>query len=52
MLDGAKLDGADLRGAEISGLDLTRLGGYRGLKITQGQQHILLSGLGIEVEPG
>ncbi len=51
VLDGAKLGGADLRGAEISGLDVTRLGGYRKLTITQGQQHILLDALGIDVEP-
>ena len=40
-----------MRGAEISGLDLAQAANFAGLKITQGQQHILLEALGIEVHP-
>jgi fluoroquinolone resistance protein len=50
-LGDARLDGADLRDAEISGLDLRVLASYAGLKVNQGQQHILLVGLGIDVHP-
>jgi fluoroquinolone resistance protein len=51
VLTGAKLDGADLRGAEISGLKLPHLASFARIKITQGQQHILLDGIGVDVHP-
>ena len=44
-LTNAHLAAADLRGADISGLALAALASHAGLKITQGQQHILLEGL-------
>lgn len=47
----ARLAGADLRGAEISGLNLMELASFAGLKITQGQQHGLLTALGVDVHP-
>jgi len=49
-LTNTKLANADLRGAEISGLNLRHLATYAGLKISQGQQHILLDGIGIDVQ--
>ncbi len=51
ILSGSKLSGADLRGAEISGLNLMDLGSFQGMKVTQGQQHVLLSGIGVDVYP-
>lgn len=51
ILAGTKLAGADLRGAEISGLNLMDLAGFQGMKITQGQQHVLLTRIGIDVHP-
>jgi fluoroquinolone resistance protein len=54
ILTGTKFAGADLRGAEISGLNLTDLASFQGMKITQAQQHTLLTGIGVDVfpEPG
>ena len=54
VLTGAKLEGADLRGAEISGLSLMELANFRRIKVYQSQQHILLTGIGVDVcpEPG
>jgi hypothetical protein len=49
ILSRARLAGADLRRAEIAGLDLTALATRAGLKITAGQQHLLLAALGIDV---
>ena len=46
---GAKLANADLRGAEVSGLNLAELCAYDGMKITLGQQHLLLSAMGLDV---
>jgi fluoroquinolone resistance protein len=51
ILTGTKFAGADLRGAEISGLNLTELASFQGMKITQGQQHTLLTGIGVDVYP-
>ena len=42
---------ADLRGAEISGLNLAQIASFAHLKITQGQQHIILTAMGIDVHP-
>ncbi len=54
ILTSAKLAGADLRGAEISGLNLIELASFVRMKIDQGQQHLLLGAMGIDVcpEPG
>lgn len=46
---GTKLAGADLREGELSGLDLAALGSVSGMKITTGQQHVLLSAMGVDV---
>jgi fluoroquinolone resistance protein len=51
VLTGAKLERADLRGAEISGLDLMELASFRGIKVYQSQQQILLTGIGVDVCP-
>jgi fluoroquinolone resistance protein len=51
VLSDTKLAGADLRGAEISGLNLMALGSFTRMKINQGQQHILLLGIGLDVYP-
>jgi fluoroquinolone resistance protein len=51
VLTGTKLAGADLRGAEISGLNLMELASFDRVKIYQSQQHILLTGIGVDVCP-
>lgn len=51
-LEGTSLTGADLRGADIGGIDLLTLGSFKNLRIDANQQHIVLSGLGIDVHPG
>jgi fluoroquinolone resistance protein len=51
VLTGTKLAGTDLRGAEISGLNLMDLASFQGMKITQGQQHVLLTCIGVDVYP-
>jgi fluoroquinolone resistance protein len=51
ILTGTKLAGADLRGAEISGLNLMELASFARMKIDQGQQHLLLDAIGIDVRP-
>ena len=48
-LTGTKLEGADLRGAEISGLNLLNLSSFARMKINQNQQHILLSGIDLDI---
>ncbi len=42
---------ADLRGADLGALFLTSLRGYRGMIVSASQQHQLLHGLGIKVDP-
>ncbi|KZK76003.1 Pentapeptide repeats (8 copies) [Pseudovibrio sp. Ad13] len=42
---------ADLRGADLGALFLTSLRGYRGMIVSASQQHLLLHGLGIKVDP-
>ncbi|WP_068009327.1 pentapeptide repeat-containing protein [Pseudovibrio axinellae] len=49
--DRLNLSYADLRGGQIGTLLLQTLSGYRGLMISANQQHLLLTGLGIKVEP-
>ncbi len=49
--DGLDLTYADLREADVGALFLTTLRGYRGMLISASQQHHLLQGLGIKVEP-
>ncbi|SFK46290.1 fluoroquinolone resistance protein [Pseudovibrio ascidiaceicola] len=49
--EGLDLTYADLRGTNLGALFLTTLRGYRGMLISASQQHLLLQGLGIKVEP-
>ncbi|GHB42170.1 pentapeptide repeat protein [Pseudovibrio japonicus] len=49
--DDLDLTYADLRGANLGALFLTSLRGYRGMVVSASQQHILLQGLGIKIEP-
>ncbi len=51
IVTGTKLEGADLRGAEISGLNLLEVASFARIKIDQGQQHALLSAMGVDVHP-
>jgi fluoroquinolone resistance protein len=50
-LSEAKLAKADLRGAKIAGLNLLALATRDGMKIDASQQWLLLTALGIEVDP-
>ena len=43
------LSGSDLRGSSLDGFDLTAVKAYRGLQISAGQQHLLLTSIGIDV---
>ncbi|EEA93409.1 pentapeptide repeat-containing protein [Pseudovibrio sp. JE062] len=49
--DDLDLTYADLRGANLGAMFLTSLRGYRGMMISANQQHLLLQGLGIKVDP-
>lgn len=49
--DRLDLSYADLRGGQVGALNLRSLKDYRGLIISASQQHLLLNGLGIKVEP-
>lgn len=46
---GCDLSGSDLRGSTLDGFDLTTLKAYQGLQISAGQQHLLLTSIGIDV---
>lgn len=48
---GANFDGADLRGSDLHGMDLTLLTSHAGMMVSAGQQHHLLTSLGIDVSP-
>lgn len=47
----ANFSGADLRGSDLLGMDLTVLASHAGMMISAGQQHHLLTSLGIDVSP-
>ena len=47
----ADFAGTDLRGSDLDGFDLTGLKSHAGMMISAGQQHHLLSSLGIDVSP-
>ncbi|SDR47845.1 pentapeptide repeat-containing protein [Pseudovibrio sp. Tun.PSC04-5.I4] len=49
--DRLDLSYADLRGGQVGALQLRSLKDYRGLIISASQQHLLLNGLGIKVDP-
>ena len=51
ILNEARLAKADLRDAELSGVDPRILASYADLKINVGQQHLLLTAMGIDVYP-
>ncbi len=47
----ANFAGADLRGSDLHGFRLTGLKSHAGMRVSAGQQHHLLTGLGIDVTP-
>jgi len=43
------LSGTDLRGSRLDGFDLTAVRSYQGMQVSAGQQHLLLTSIGIDV---
>lgn len=50
-LDGADFSGADLRKSNLAGFSLVEVAGYASMQVSAGEQHHLLSSLGIQVSP-
>lgn len=50
-LEGADFSGADLRKSTLAGFSLVEVAGYVSMQVSAGEQHHLLSSLGIQVSP-
>lgn len=50
-VDGADFRGADLRKSTLAGFSLVEVAGYASMQVSAGEQHHLLSSLGIQVWP-